>query len=129
MKVIKRVVGNYTYTALDRNVEFDPEEKRDGEGIKLYTYLIKTAEENASKYEDGTAIYKHKLTLFTSNKNPLNTQPIVVIEKNPLEFDLALRKYITKIDGTNVTVSRKPVVDESTLKDNDTATYNHPKNP
>ena len=51
------------------------------------------------------------------------------IEREPQEFDLALRKYITKINGVNVTNSRVPVIDEKTLEDGTTATYKHRKDP
>ena len=53
-------------------------------------------------------------------------------------FDLALRKFITKVDGEAPETSREPVPDVSTLidgtydrngKKEHTATYNHPKDP
>lgn len=53
-------------------------------------------------------------------------------------FDLALRKFITKVDGEASEASREPVPDVSTLidgaydrngKKEHTATYNHPKDP
>ncbi len=53
-------------------------------------------------------------------------------------FDLALRKFITKVDGEAPEASREPVPDVSTLidgtydrngKKEHTATYNHPKDP
>ena len=46
------------------------------------------------------------------------------------EFDLALRKFITNVNGKEIT-SRIPVVDTTTLKAGTatTATYNHTKNP
>jgi uncharacterized repeat protein (TIGR01451 family) len=46
-------------------------------------------------------------------------------------FDLALRKYITKINGVELTgaSSRVPSIDESTLESGTTATYKHKKDP
>ncbi len=45
------------------------------------------------------------------------------------EFDLALRKFITKIDETEIT-DREPVVDTTPLKNGEqTAIYKHAKNP
>ncbi len=46
-------------------------------------------------------------------------------------FDLALRKFITHIDGNEVEKSREPEVDTTPLKNesNTTAIYKHPKNP
>ena len=47
------------------------------------------------------------------------------------EFDLALRKFITKINDDAPEVSREPVVDLTNLKNSraKTATYTHPKDP
>ena len=44
-------------------------------------------------------------------------------------FDLALRKNITKVNGTNVTNTRVPNISETTLENGTTATYNHRKDP
>ena len=53
----------------------------------------------------------------------------VVIEPNQSVFDLALRKFITKINGKAPNTSREPKVDVSKLKDGTStnATYTHPK--
>ena len=67
-------------------------------------------------------------------------QPVLEVEEQtqtdsvqltaiPKEFDLALRKYITKLNGTNVTNSRVPSVSETTLQTGTTATYSHRKDP
>ena len=71
-------------------------------------------------------------------------QPIIEIEKTnvivpvkftskPEEFDLALRKYITQINGQNIETlgetTRVPNIDEGTLQTGTTATYNHRKQP
>ena len=50
-------------------------------------------------------------------------------EAQPEEFDLALRKYITQVNSTNVSNTRVPNIDLSTLKTGTTATYKHRKNP
>ena len=81
------------------------------------------------------------LTLWTSANNN-EEQPVMIPERKPQSeevtlktkpqekiFDLALRKYITGVNGTNVTNSRVPNVDESTLQSGTTATYNHRKDP
>ena len=91
----------------------------------LYKHLIDKAIENTAA---GTTSGIAKLTLYASNKNN-QEQPIVVIEKEPQEFDLALRKYITKIDGVEVTDTRVPNIDTSTIETEKTATYKHRKNP
>ena len=47
-----------------------------------------------------------------------------------VQFDLALRKFITEISGKNPDPSREPKVDISPLRNGQTtATYTHPKNP
>ena len=53
----------------------------------------------------------------------------VELTSAPEEFDLALRKYITKVNGTNVTNTREPNIDETTLLTGTTATYKHRKEP
>jgi len=53
----------------------------------------------------------------------------VELTSKPQEFDLALRKYITAINGTNVAETRVPSIDEATLLTGTTATYKHRKNP
>lgn len=53
------------------------------------------------------------------------------VTPNEKPFDLALRKYITKINDKELTGanSRVPVIDESTLTSGPTATYKHKKDP
>ena len=91
----------------------------------LYKYLIDKAIENTVA---GTTTGIAKLTLYASNKSN-QEQPIVVIEKEPQEFDLALRKYITKVDGVEVASTRVPNIDTSTIESDNTATYKHRKDP
>ena len=45
------------------------------------------------------------------------------------KFDLALRKYITKINGKELTDKREPIIDLNSLKNGTTATYKHRKDP
>ena len=91
----------------------------------LYKYLIDKAIENTAA---GTTTGIAKLTLYASNKSN-QEQPIVVIEKEPQEFDLALRKYITKVDGVEVASTRVPNIDTTTIESDKTATYKHRKDP
>ena len=84
-----------------------------------------------------------KLTLWASTTNN-QEQPVFIPEKknesvpveltvtpNEAPFDLALRKYITKVNGVelNRTNSRVPVIEEETLESGTTATYKHKKDP
>ena len=85
--------------------------------------------------------------VLKSNQN--DDQPVAEVERTrkiyneditytpaPKQFDLALRKFITSINGKEPTVSREPKVDLTTLKNGTfnrngkkeyTATYTHPK--
>ena len=51
----------------------------------------------------------------------------VTVENRAKKFDLALRKYITKVNGAAVPDSRVPNIDTSTLTSGTTATYKHKK--
>ena len=53
----------------------------------------------------------------------------VTVENREKEFDLALRKYITKVNGEELTDTRVPSVSGSSLQTGTTATYNHRKDP
>ena len=83
---------------------------------------------------------------WTTTQNPDTVQPLVAVEKQetPIsgekevgvakrEFDLALRKYISEVNGKEI--NREPTVDTSNLNKNidgtkvTTATYNHNKKP
>ena len=89
----------------------------------------------------------NKLTLWASSTNNLE-QPVMIPEKclesNPKTltietkpFDLALRKYITKITSNGVTrvlsdsvdTTRAPSIEEGVLTSDTTASYKHKKNP
>ena len=84
-----------------------------------------------------------KLTLWASTTNN-KEQPVMIPEKKPESeevtltvkpnekaFDLALRKYITKLNGKELTGAnaRVPNIDEATLNGGTTATYKHKKDP
>lgn len=83
-----------------------------------------------------------ELTLWASTANN-EEQPVVIPTTKPITvpvelevniekpFDLALRKYITKVNGVELTGtnSRVPTIDLSTLSTGTTATYKHKKDP
>ena len=129
---------NKAYTSLsDYDLHFNSFGAQTGAGLErqeqavlLYNYLIKTANTNAEAYANGTAVSNTKVTLY-ANPTVQNTQPIILIERTPdtREFDLALRKYITKVNGSNVTATREPNIDKFTIKTSGTATYKHRKDP
>ena len=129
------------YTSLsDYDLHFDSTtQKQVGAGkdrqeqaVLLYNYLITKANENAAGYANGTTHSNTKVTLY-ANPTVQNTQPIILIERTPdtREFDLALRKYITKVNGTELNggSSRVPNIDLSSLTNGTTATYKHKKDP
>lgn len=83
------------------------------------------------KLEVEAKYFKTKVTAWTNSTSFATEQLVVVVEREPKkEFDLALRKFITKIDDKNIT-SRIPNVDVTGLKNGTatTATYTHPKEP
>lgn len=100
----------------------------------VYKYLIETATNNAINYKNGTIKSNTNINVYTNLASQSNTQPIIAIERLPeevKEFDLALRKYITKVDGVTLTGTdtRVPDIDKETIKTNKTATYKHRKDP
>ena len=110
-------------------------EQREEQAKMLYNYLIKKANENIPAYKSGEKVSKNKITLYTdgvvyTQPTKGTCQPVIKIEKKK-EFDLALRKYITKVDGKNVDISRNPVIDTTKLsnKTETTAIYKHKKDP
>ena len=69
---------------------------------ELYKYLIETAKAEADKYADPNGKYKNKLTLYATINNR-DAQPLMEIERNPQEFDLALRKSIVSVTNSEGT--------------------------
>ena len=111
------------------------ESTRDGEqrqlqAVYIYNYLINTAKANAIEYKNGTMKPKSKITLYI-NSGDMEQQPVIIIDRIPEEFDLSLRKYITKVDGQEVANTRVPNIDTTPLvnETDTTATYNHRKDP
>ena len=123
--------GN-TYTSLG-DYQLRPNQigyQRQKQAEQLYNYLINTAKANSDNYSDPNKNYKTKLTLYTAQGTNGEEQPLIEIEKEK-QFDLSLRKYITEVNGMNVSVSRVPKIDVTSLKNGSdtTATYNHKKDP
>lgn len=97
----------------------------------LYRYLINQA--NTLSKKENMDI-NTKIIVYTNLADQDNTQPIIYVERLPQvvkEFDLALRKYITKVGNKTLTgvETRVPNIDESTIKTQNTATYKHRKDP
>ena len=105
----------YTWDNLD--------EKKDGKDI---VYTIKELKVDNTKVEDGEEYDENYTASYEVNDNITTiTNTHIVDEK---KFDLALRKFITEVNGTKYT-DRKPVVDTTTIATNGTATYKHTKQP
>ena len=106
--------------------------------------------EKGIKLEMGVSYFDTELTYWSVAGGSGETdQPVVEVERTretyneditytpaPKQFDLALRKFITSINGKAPAVSREPKVDLTTLKNGTfnrngkkeyTATYTHPK--
>ena len=85
-----------------------------------------TYETKATLWETVEAKYQ-PVTLITREKTPHNEYVEVNIEQK--QYDLALRKYIVKVNNTEYT-NRNPKVDVTPLKNGEqTAIYKHPKAP
>ena len=89
--------------------------------------------DNIPKYNDGTEV---KYTIEEQDvpdgyQVEINgdTKTGFTVTNTHKIFDLALRKYITKVNGTNVANTRVPVISEDTLQNGTTATYKHRKDP
>ena len=95
--------------------------KKDGKNIVYTVKEIKVGDilVDEDKAGDYTVSYEVNDNITTI------TNTHIVDEK---KFDLALRKFITEVNGTKYT-DREPVVDTTTIATSGTATYKHTKQP
>ena len=130
---IKDVSGNVTATT-----------KTLKELVGQEFYLIMPTSSNISgiKMTVNTSYTSKTVDYWSVADAPTTEQPVVIVDETPLNFsdttsivvpkpfDLSLRKFITNINGTEIT-NRIPQVDVSKLASGEatTATYNHPKTP
>ena len=130
---IKDVSGNVTATT-----------KTLKELVGQEFYLIMPTSSNISgiKMTVNTSYTSKTVDYWSVVDAPTTEQPVVIVNETPLNFsdttsivvpkpfDLSLRKFITNINGTEIT-NRIPQVDVSKLASGEatTATYNHPKTP
>ena len=130
---IKDVSGNVTATT-----------KTLKELVGQEFYLIMPTSSNISgiKMTVNTSYTSKTVDYWSVADVPTTEQPVVIVNETPLNFsdttsivvpkpfDLSLRKFITNINGTEIT-NRIPQVDVSKLASGEatTATYNHPKTP
>ena len=129
------------YTILDSNKTETQKRGNELVGENFYISVSKQNDIESIRITSNISYSKTTLNLWTHGTSNIN-QPVLIPEKEtdyiPLEltvnpdekpFDLALRKYITKVNGVNVTNTRVPSIDESTLATGTTATYKHRKDP
>ena len=127
------VLKENTYKGILKNVA-EITEEYDEEGNKIEKVGDDRDSEPKNVYEDD----KHTPGKEENGYTP-GEQDDDDFEQLQLKyFDLALRKFITKVDGETPETSREPIPDVSTLIDGTydrngkkeyTATYNHPKDP
>lgn len=127
------VLKENTYKGILKNVA-EITEEYDEEGNKIEKVGDDRDSEPKNVYEDD----KHTPGKEENGYTP-GEQDDDDFEQLQLKyFDLALRKFITKVDGEAPETSREPIPDVSTLIDGTydrngkkeyTATYNHPKDP
>ena len=118
-------------------------------GKEFYIVVPTSTDISKITFEINGIFFNTKIE-YWSMEDPTNEQPVAIIEREKQEysdkveftheeepekvFDLALRKFITSIDGIEPTVSREPQISEDTLADlrneiTTTAEKIHPKNP
>jgi len=88
-------------------------------------------EENTYKLVEANLVDSDGLVIEEPNISlAIEDNSIIIIVKNePVdkEFDLSLRKFVTKVN--NIEYSREPIVDTSTIVATGNATYKHTKQP
>ena len=111
-----------------------------GSKINLNVKMTKVGNDYLLK-EDGITfnVEEPKTEEYTFLKKLMNVKPSfkldgstikVYVPNMPEEFDLSLRKYISKIDGEEVSISREPIINEQSIKnleETGTASYYHIK--
>ena len=87
--------------------------------------VTKVFEDNTYKMSDAKITNSQTGASINLSGNTIT----VTVENRAKYFDLALRKYITQVNGENVENTRVPVIDTSSLTTGTTASYNHRKDP
>lgn len=134
------------YTLLDSNKNETTKTLKELIGNEFYLKIPATVDVENAKFKIRATVQQNTITYWTVS-NPNNDQPVaeVIPEQKTFEveqklslssFDLALRKFITNINGKelindNGTYKREPTIDLTELKNgtSTTATYKHQKDP
>ena len=115
-------------------------------GKEFYIVLPKTTNIDKISFNISGSYFNTSLTYWSTENTDGKDQPVVEVKRTKTnygdsieftpvvekKFDLALRKFITSINGVAPSVSREPQISESTLKDLadgkiTTAVKTHPK--
>ena len=111
-------------------------------GQEFYLMMPTSSNISGIKMTVNTSYTSKTVDYWSVADAPTTEQPVVIVNETPLKFsdttsivvpkpfDLSLRKFITNINGTEIT-NRIPQEDVSKLASGEatTATYNHPKTP
>lgn len=145
-KLITEDNTEISYTLLDSNKQDTTKTLKELVGEEFYLKVPTTANVDKSTFKVISKVKQNTITYWTV-RNPNNDQPVAEVvpeEKtfeqetklNLSEFDLALRKFITNINGKELLNSngkylREPSIDLTPLKygTGTTANYKHPKDP
>ena len=87
--------------------------------------VTKVFEDNTYKMSDAKITNSQTGASINLSGNTIT----VTVENRAKYFDLALRKYITQVNGENVANTRVPVIDTTSLTTGTTASYKHRKDP
>lgn len=145
LKVIDDKDTEKAYKILDTNKKELEKGKtlKDVVNQEFYISIKNNKDINELKFELKILYNEKTLDFWTVSEKELLEQPVVIVENLPKEiskemkikveipeFDLALRKFITNINGENI-LTREPQVDINKLKSGEakTATYTHTKEP
>lgn len=118
----KQPDGTYDHDSNKTSTKYWIVETKAPKGYKTIEGPFEVTINNDSYKDDIEVLIREEESKQTSNR---------LIENKPLNFDLALRKFITAVNDKATKVSREPVVDVTNLKEgkSTTATYTHPKDP
>ncbi len=133
-----------SYTLLDSNKQETTKTLKELMGENFYLKIPSTQNIENAKFKVATKMKQNTVTYWTVS-NPNNDQPVAEVTPeaktfeeevtlNLSNFDLALRKFITKINDVAVDPSREPVVTAQTIealknKTITTVTKTHTKTP
>ena len=91
----------------------------------IQVQVTKVFENNTYKMSDAVITNAQNGADISLSGNTIT----VTVENKAKYFDLALRKYITQVNGENVANTRVPVIDTTSLTTGTTASYKHRKDP